>query len=122
MMDLQTNPKCTLIEKDSDTYNQVMDTPAHITWCLCGHQFLIQSEDGKTYIFSDSDYPNGTDDLYLYNGNYDNWCKELGIPYGRDKGHRAPIDYFGLNGHERQTYVTEALQALKEDKSCQENG
>jgi len=110
-MQLIMNDKCVLIEKESEEYIELIETPCSITWSLCNDQFFLRYEDNINYIFSDSGYPNGTNDLYLYNGTYEDWCKELNIPFGRDKGYRTPKSYFGI-GVQRMTNITEIINRI----------
>ncbi len=47
------------------------------------------------YVWSDPDYPGGDNTIRPFFGTYRDWCKVVGIPYGRSKGHHIVEKYCG---------------------------
>jgi len=65
-------------------------TFAHFTWSF-GAEFFLETSEGN-FVWSDPNY-GGTNEIRPFKGSYDQWCKRLGIPYGRDKGTHAVGGY-----------------------------
>lgn len=70
-----------------------LDSIAEFTW-FWGHKFFLESVDGN-YIWSDPEYPGGDNTIRPYSGTLDDYLKETGIPYGRDKGTHTIRGYCG---------------------------
>lgn len=63
-----------------------MKEVGELTWSF-GDLFFFETPE-QNYVWSDPDY-NGSDKLWKTNLTYTKWCKQVGIPFGRDKGRRA---------------------------------
>jgi hypothetical protein len=73
---------------------QLLNSVGEFTWDF-GCQFFVETQLGN-YVWSDPDY-NGDNTLKRFNGNYPQWCKQRGIPYGRDKGRHVVKNYCSDN-------------------------
>lgn len=67
---------------------------AHFTWSY-GYAFFLETKDKGNWIWNDPDYPGGNGTIVRFHGGYEQWIKEIGIPYGRDKGFHRIGDYCG---------------------------
>lgn len=68
-----------------------VDMIAHFTWSF-GHTFHLETEVGN-FEWSDPDY--GGDNTIKPCGTLGEWCKKVGIDFGRDKGKHFIRDYCG---------------------------
>lgn len=68
-----------------------LDTVADFTWGF-GHLFLLETQGGKFYVWSDPDY-NGDNTIRPYTENPDNFTSN--DFRGRDKGIHTIRDYCG---------------------------
>ena len=66
----------------------------HFTWGF-SDEFFIEANEGN-FIWFDPEY-GGNNTIKSYAGNYKDWCKELEIPFGRDKGNHIIENYVGLD-------------------------
>lgn len=73
---------------------EILELIGDFTWSF-GNQFFIETPNGN-FVWSDPDY-GGNNILKSFNSNYEDWCKSLNIPYGRDKGRHKIRDYCGEN-------------------------
>ena len=55
------------------------------------NKFFIETDMGN-FVWSDPDY-HGDNTMKMYNGTYQEWLKEQGIPYCRDKGNHIIGNY-----------------------------
>jgi hypothetical protein len=56
-------------------------------WAWC-ETWFIEAKDGN-YVWSDPDYPDGTNVAAKYDGNLEQFLKERKIDFVRDKGHQV---------------------------------
>jgi hypothetical protein len=70
----------------------LLDIVGHFTWSY-GERFFIETSEGN-FVWSDPDY-DGDNTLRRFHGGYSDWCKDVGIPYGRDKGRHVLRMYCG---------------------------
>lgn len=56
-----------------------------------GHKFFIETSEGN-FVWSDPSY-GGDNTLCRVSCDYKTWCKDIGIPFGRDKGKHFLRDY-----------------------------
>ena len=74
------------------TKEELINLEGSFTWDF-GQNFLIETAKGN-FIWSDPDYQ-GSNKMIPFNGDYGNWCKHTGVPYGRDKGLHVIKSYCG---------------------------
>ncbi len=70
----------------------ILDLYGHFTWSFRS-QFFIETTIGN-FIWNDPDY-GGNNTIIPYSGSYKDWCINLNIPYGRDKGQHIIKEYCG---------------------------
>lgn len=73
----------------------LIDIIASFTWSF-EDEFFLETHRGN-YVWSDPEYPGGNNEIRPFDGNYDKWCEQSGIPYGRCKGTHVIRDYCGPN-------------------------
>lgn len=71
-----------------------LDTIGKFTFSF-HHRFHIETENGN-FEWSNPDYPDG-DNTIQPCGDYNQWCKEIGIAFGRSKGTHSIRKYCGEN-------------------------
>ena len=59
-----------------------------------GPNFLLQTRIGN-FVWSSPDYPDGDNKIRKFNGTYQQWCRQEGISYGKDKGTHIIGTYCG---------------------------
>lgn len=64
---------------------ELSETEGNFTWGW-GCEYFIETEVLGNFEWSNPEYPGGTGEIKVFNGNYADWVEEMGIPYGRDKG------------------------------------
>lgn len=72
----------------------MLDLIADFTWDY-GKEFFLETSEGN-FVWSDPDH-NGDNTINPFKGTYEDWLKENGIPYGRDKGKHKIRDFCGDN-------------------------
>jgi hypothetical protein len=72
---------------------QLLETVGSFTWSF-HDKFLVEIPNVGNFVWSDPDY-RGDNSFKRYDGNYKQWCKEEGIPFGRDKGKHKIRNYCG---------------------------
>lgn len=66
---------------------------ADFTWSY-GKEFFLEVDGPWNYVWSDPDY-GGDGTIRKFSGNYKDWCKQIGIPFGRSKGIHQIKGYCG---------------------------
>jgi len=69
-----------------------LNTIGEFTWSF-SDKFFIETDVGN-FVWSDPDYQ-GDNTIVLFRGSYKDWCREIGIPFGRDKGKHTIEGYCG---------------------------
>lgn len=70
-----------------------LDDRVRFTWGW-SELFLLQSDEGASWVWSDPDY-GGDNTIQPFDGDYDDFCAQLNIPYGRCKGQNTIRGYCG---------------------------
>lgn len=68
-------------------------TIASFTW-MFNHLFFLETNVGN-FIWSDAGYPGGDNTIRPYTGTLREFCREIEVPFGRDKGTHFIGDYCG---------------------------
>ena len=74
------------------TKEELGNLVGEFTWSF-NNEFFIETHQGN-FVWSAPDYQ-GTGEIRSFTGNYDDWCKQIRIPYGRDKGTHVIKNYCG---------------------------
>lgn len=80
------------------TREDILGKIANFTWSF-GTEFFLETDAGN-FVWNDPDYC-GDNSIKPFDGSYKDWCRELKIPYGRDKGTKVIREYCG----ESITYI-----------------
>ncbi len=74
------------------TKEQLLDEIGKFTWDF-GQRFFVETRFGN-FVWSDPDY-NGDNTFKKYQGDYKQWIKTTGSPFGRSKGSHLIRNYCG---------------------------
>ena len=74
------------------TKEELGNLVGEFTW-LFGQEFFIETSKGN-FLWSDPEY-GGSGEIREYNGELGKYLKEVGVPYGRDKGKHVISAYCG---------------------------
>lgn len=83
---------CEVCDKEN-IIQDILNDRAQFTWSF-GQTFFVETMQHGNFIWSDPDYQ-GDNSFTPFHDSYNDWCKESGIPYGRDKGTHEIKSYCG---------------------------
>lgn len=70
-----------------------LDDVAHFSWGW-NHQFFLETAKGN-YIWSDPDYSGGNNTIIKFDGTHNDWLRQIGVNFSRDKGRHTIRGYCG---------------------------
>lgn len=71
---------------------ELLNSTGRFTWDF-GQHFFVETSIGN-FVWSDPQY-NGNNTFERYVGSFEDWLKEIDIPFGRDKGEHFISSFCG---------------------------